>query len=162
MPASRSLHDHTIPLLEGGQLDLRSLSGKYVLLVNVASECGYTHQYRALQELRDHGAGHLEVLGLPCNDFGGQEPGDPASIRTFCTTRFGVTFPLTEKVRCLGEDLHPLVRWLTRADDNGVADAPVTWNFTKFVAGPDGRWLGSFAPSVHPLDDAILQILEMS
>jgi len=161
MAGPRSLHDHAIPLLEGGHLDFRTLAGKHVLLVNVASACGYTPQYRALQELREHGAGRLEVVGLPCNDFGGQEPGDPATILDFCTTRYGVGFPLTEKVRFQGEDLHPLVRWLTRAEDNGVSDALVTWNFTKFAVSPEGRWLGCFAPSVPPLDEAILHMLHL-
>jgi len=161
MPEAKTLHDLEIGLLDGGTLRFRDLAGRYLLLVNVASACGYTPQYRALQELHSSAPDHLCVVGLPCNDFGAQEPGAPAEILAFCERNYGVTYPLTEKIRILGEEAHPVIRWLSSRAWNGVADAQIAWNFTKFVVSPEGRWLGSFPPGVSPLDEPVLDLLAL-
>lgn len=151
----RSIRDTNLSLLDGTPLDWSRFSGRHLLIVNVASECGYTPQYAQLQELHDAAGDALDVLGVPCNDFGGQEPGSPDQIRDFCSTTYGVTFPLTEKVRITG-DPHPLYAWLTREALNGVSDAEVDWNFNKFLIGPDGDWLARYPSAVTPFDEDIL------
>jgi glutathione peroxidase len=161
MPDTKTLHDLEIGLLNGGTLRFRDLAGRYLLLVNVASACGYTPQYRQLQELQASAPDHLRVVGMPCNDFGAQEPGDPAEIRTFCERNYGVSFLLTEKIRIQGDSAHPVIRWLCTRTLNGVADAEIAWNFTKFVVSPEGRWLGTFPPGVSPLDEPVLDLLAL-
>ena len=156
MDSSTSFYSFTLPLLTGGELPFRSLRGRKVLQVNVASECGFTPQYRQLQELHEHARDHLAIIGLPCNDFGSQEPGTPEEIRTFCDQRYQITFPLTAKVRITSDPIHPLYQWLTSMDQNGVRNYPVTWNFTKFLISGEGQWLDAFGPAVSPFADEIL------
>jgi glutathione peroxidase len=156
-----SIHDLSISTLEGGELPLRTLAGRRILIVNVASECGYTPQYSQLQELHTYAGDRVAVIGVPCNDFGGQEPGGARDIQAFCTNRFGVTFPLTEKVKILRAPRHPLYDWLCRADLNGVSHAEVPWNFTKFVLSEEGHWVGCFPPSATPLDETLLHALKI-
>lgn len=158
MTPTTSLHNFTLQRLEGQPLDFSTFKGKKVLLVNVASACGYTPQYRQLQELYEAHADKLVVVGLPCNDFGGQEPGSSTEIREFCQVRYGVTFPLTEKVKIKGTP-HPLYAWLTQAALNGVADHNVTWNFCKFLIDEAGQLMHFYPSSVSPIDPAILDQL---
>lgn len=146
-----------MPLLDGGSISFEPFKGKYLILVNVASECGFTPQYRQLQELYSQYSDQVQVIGLPCNDFGGQEPGSPEEILSFCDQRYQVTFPLTEKVNITTQPVHSLYSWLTRKEYNGVRDFPVTWNFTKFLISPEGIWLGGYGPTVSPFADEILQ-----
>jgi glutathione peroxidase len=140
-----TIHDVEIDALAGGPLDLSAFRGSVLLVVNVASRCGLTPQYAALQTLyttyRDRG---LEVLGVPCNQFGGQEPGTATEIGEFCQANYGVTFPLTEKVDVNGPNRHPLYRELVGDGDD------IQWNFEKFLVGPDGTVEGRFAPGVTP------------
>lgn len=140
----------------GGELPFHSLKGRKVLLVNVASACGYTPQYRQLQELHEHAGERLAIIGLPCNDFGQQEPGSGDEIRTFCDQRYQITFPLTAKIRITSTPIHPLYLWLTQQARNEVRDYPVNWNFTKFLISEEGKWLDAFAPAVSPFADEIL------
>lgn len=154
MTTAQSLHDFTLNSLEGQPLDFSTFKGKKVLLVNVASACGYTPQYSQLQELHEAYGDRLVVVGAPCNDFGGQEPGTSTEIREFCQVRYGVTFPLTEKVKIKGTP-HPLYAWLTQADHNGVADHNVSWNFCKFLVDEAGQLVAFYPSSVSPLDAAI-------
>ena len=129
-------HDFTLDAIGGGPLPLSQYSGKVLLLVNVASQCGYTRQYAGLEALaRELGGDGVVVIGVPCNQFGAQEPGTEAEIQAFCSTKFNVTFPMTRKVDVKGPGAHPLYRWLT-AETGG---APIGWNFEKFVVGKDGR-----------------------
>ncbi|MBM4279199.1 MAG: glutathione peroxidase [Deltaproteobacteria bacterium] len=129
-------HDFNFDGIGGGPLPLQQFAGKVLLIVNVASRCGYTKQYAGLEALaRDLAADGVVVIGVPCNQFGAQEPGTEAEIHTFCSTKFGVTFPLTRKVEVKGPGAHPLYRWLT-AETGGAA---IGWNFEKFVIGKDGR-----------------------
>ncbi|MBK9151464.1 MAG: glutathione peroxidase [Saprospiraceae bacterium] len=153
-----NIYDIRINNIHFQPMDLRKFEGKKLLIVNVASACGYTPQYAQLQELKDNFEDKLEILGCPCNDFGGQEPGDESSILEFCTTRYAVGFPLTQKIG-IRTDMHPLYQWLCKKEYNGVSDAEVRWNFHKFLIDENGKWLAEFSSSVSPLDDVILQFL---
>jgi glutathione peroxidase len=147
-------HQYTFAALGGGtELPLSGWAGKPVLIVNTASYCGYTPQYRDLEALwqsyRDKG---LVVLGVPSNDFGAQEPGSAAEIKTFCETNYSVDFPLADKVKVLGANAHPFYRWV--AQELGEGAAP-RWNFHKYLIGPDGTLAGTWPSSVRPTDAAI-------
>ena len=150
--------DFTFPKLGGGTIDLREFAGKAILIVNVASACGFTSQYRQLQSLWDskRGAG-LVVLGVPCNDFGAQEPGDDAKIGEFCTGQYQVTFPMTGKVEILGANRHPFYQWI--ATELGSEALP-RWNFHKFLIGKDGALEASFPSNVTPLGVDMLGAVE--
>jgi glutathione peroxidase len=142
-----TLHDFTVRALDGSELDLGQFKGKAVLVVNVASRCGFTPQYKGLQALwAERGADGLVVLGVPANEFGAQEPGTEADIKGFCDTTYGVTFPMTRKLVVKGEGQHPLYAWLTAAD--GAGD--VRWNFEKFLVGKDGAVVSRFRSNVAP------------
>lgn len=152
---SNNIYDININLLDASKLNWEDYKGKKILIVNVASECGYTPQYTNLQELTDTYGESLVVLGVPCNDFGGQEPGDAGEIQQFCSTKYRVTFPMTEKV-AISKNTHPLYQWLTQKTENGVSNHEVKWNFTKFLINSDGTLHTSYPSSVDPLDDKIL------
>ncbi len=156
-----TLYDTTISSLDGGQLELGQLKGKAVLIVNVASRCGLTPQYEALEKLheryRDRG---FTVLGVPCNQFGQQEPGSPEEIATFCSMTYGVTFPMTDKIDVNGPQRHALYQHLTaRADAEGEA-GDVQWNFEKFLVSPDGDIVARFRPQVLPDADEVVTAVE--
>lgn len=144
--------------IEGNPLPLAQFRGRPLLVVNTASLCGYTYQYAALQRLwtryRERG---LVVLAVPSNDFGNQEPGTNAQIKTFCETNFGIDFPMTEKVRVRGPDAHPFFAWLRR--ELGEQAVP-RWNFHKFLIGPDGRALATWPSRVEPDSPAITEAIE--
>jgi glutathione peroxidase len=146
-----SIHDFTEKTLDGHDKKLADYRGKVLLVVNVASRCGLTPQYTALESLykeyKDEG---LEVLGFPCNDFAGQEPGTEAEIQAFCSTNYDVTFPLFKKVRVLGDQREPLYQYLTteRSEPDGPGD--IAWNFAKFVIGKDGNVVARFSPKTAP------------
>lgn len=142
--------------IEGRPLNLSQFKGKKLLIVNVASECGYTPQYALLQDLHKHFSDKIAILACPCNDFGAQEPGTPEEIAEFCRREFSVSFALTEKVKILGDDAHPLYQWLTQADRNGIADSDVKWNFQKYLVNEDGSYAEMLPSSVSPLDTRIL------
>lgn len=145
---TKTLYDFKAKTLDGKDFDFSSLKGKKVLIVNTASECGYTPQYKELQELYDkYGkGGKFAILGFPCNQFGGQEPGTATEIKTFCTKNYGVTFQMMEKVDVKGDKQHPLYKWLTSKSENGVGDSEVKWNFGKYMINADGT-LHGYAPS---------------
>ena len=157
------LGDFTLPLLDGTLQPLAAYAGKVVLVVNTASKCGLTPQYEGLEALwRDHGAAGLVVLGMPCNQFGGQEPGTEAEIADFCELNFGVSFPLFAKLDVNGPNEHPLYTWLKAAAPGIFGSEAIKWNFTKFLIGRDGRVVARFAPDTQPADlaDAIVQQLK--
>ena len=144
-----SLHNYTAVSIEGKPINFADYKGKMVLIVNVASECGYTKQYAQLQELYENEAlkGRFEIVGFPSNEFGGQEPGSESEILAFCQTRFGVTFPLTQKTWVKAKTKrHPVYEFLTKKNLNDVDDYEVTWNFWKFLCDEDGDLLAVFAP----------------
>lgn len=155
-----SIHNYSLPSIEGKTINFADYKGKPILVVNVASECGYTPQYAQLQELYEHFKDKIVVVGVPCNDFGSQEPGNDSQISQFCTLRYGVTFPLTTKVG-IKTDTHPLYQFLTQKALNGVQDSSVKWNFQKYVLNADGQLIGMFPSGTSPLDDAVLQALNV-
>jgi glutathione peroxidase len=137
--------------LAGTPLDETELDGRTVLVVNVASRCGLTPQYAGLERLQErYGERGLTVLGVPCNQFAGQEPGTAEEIQTFCSTTYGVSFPLTEKLDVNGPDRHPLYRALVETADASGEAGDVQWNFEKFLVSPDGGTLARFRPTVEP------------
>ena len=137
--------------LDGKDVELSKYQGKVVLFVNVASECGYTGQYKGLQALHDkYGKDGLAVVGVPCNDFGKQEPGTPDQIAGFCKKNYGVTFDLLEKVSITGKEPAPLYKLLTSKDANAKTAGAVKWNFTKFLIGKNGEVVARFEPDVEP------------
>ena len=156
-----AISDTPIASLDGSPLDLSQFDGKATLVVNVASRCGLTPQYTGLEELHERYKGRgFSVLGVPCNQFAGQEPGTAEEIATFCSTTYGITFPITEKVDVNGSDRHPLYERLTAtADANGEA-GDVQWNFEKFLVGPDGQMVGRFRPMVAPDADELVAAIE--
>ena len=154
-----SIHSYKTTSIEGAPLDLSTFAGHKMLIVNVASACGYTPQYQQLQELHEQFSDKIAVIGFPCNDFGAQESGNEAEIKEFCTARFGVTFPLSAKVG-IKQNTHPIYEFLTKKDLNGVADSEVRWNFQKYLLNEKGELMQMFPSSVSPLDEAILNTLE--
>jgi glutathione peroxidase len=146
--------------LDGQELDLPAANAKATLLVNTASKCGFTGQYEGLQALHERFAGRgLLVVGLPCNDFMGQEPGSGEEILNFCSMNFDVSFPLTEKLHVKGEEQHPLYTFLTTQSPVGLNGA-IKWNFTKFLLDASGRPVARFEPAVKPLDDELIAAIE--
>lgn len=154
-----AFHDLTLKALNGEDLTLAPFKGQVVLVVNVASKCGLTPQYKALENLyqqyKDKG---LTVIGLPCNQFAGQEPGSEEEIRTFCNLNYGVTFPLGGKLEVNGPQRHALYRLL--AGEGAEFPGDISWNFEKFLVGKDGRVLARFAPRTTPDDPAVVQAIE--
>ena len=147
-----SIHQYKIKSLTGREIDFSAFAGKKILIVNVASECGFTPQYAQLQELYEHFSDKIAVVGFPCNDFGGQEPGDAAAIHNFCSVNYGVTFPLTEKVAILGKSPHPIYKWLTSKSKNGVLDSEVSWNFQKYLLDEEGKLVKMLPSNISPFD----------
>ena len=157
-----SLHDTPIARLDGTPATLGEITGgRPALLVNVASKCGLTPQYAGLEELHEKlGPRGFTVVGIPCNQFGGQEPGSPAEIAEFCSATYGVTFPMTEKIEVNGDGRHPLYDELTRAADEQGRTGDIAWNFEKFVLDADGRVVARFNPSVEPDDARLSEAIE--
>jgi glutathione peroxidase len=156
-----ALFDVKISALDGSPLDTAALDGKAVLVVNVASRCGMTPQYSDLEQLQERYADRgFTVLGIPCNQFGGQEPGTPEEIATFCSTTYGVTFPMTEKVEVNGPGRHPLYETLTAVEDADGTAGDVQWNFEKFLVGPDGQVRARFRPRTPPTSPEVVSAVE--
>ncbi len=157
--ADQTAHDFNFTSIDGNSLALSSFAGKTVLVVNTASRCGFTGQYANLQTLwetyRDRG---LVVLGVPSNDFGGQEPGSEEEIKRFCDVNFDVDFPMTEKVSVKGQDAHPFYQWA--ADTLGSKAVP-GWNFHKYLIGPDGQLVDWFASPISPTSGAVTAAIEV-
>lgn len=143
--------------IEGNAYDLSQLKGKKVLVVNTASKCGFTPQYEDLQSLYEkHGGEDFTIIGFPANNFKNQEPGSNEQIKEFCTSNYGVTFPMMSKISVKGDDIHPLYNWLTKKDNNNVMDAKVKWNFQKFMINEDGELVDVAYSRTNPLDDKIV------
>jgi glutathione peroxidase len=156
-----SFYDVSISGLDGSPMDLSNLAGKEVLVVNVASKCGLTPQYEGLEQLQKRYADKgFTVLGVPCNQFAGQEPGSAEEIQTFCSVTYGVTFPLTEKVDVNGEERHPLYELLTEVADSEGKAGDIQWNFEKFLISPDGKVVGRFRPLVEPGSEELVAAIE--
>ena len=146
-----SVYEHTINGLDGRPLDLKNFAGKVTLVVNVASQCGLTPQYAGLEQLqKEFGERGFTVLGVPCNQFGGQEPGSSEEIATFCETHYGVSFPLTEKVEVNGPGRHPLYAQLAQTADADGQAGDIQWNFEKFLVSGEGTVIARFRPRTEP------------
>lgn len=156
-----SFHSLTAVDIHGQPFTFEQLKGHKVIVVNTASECGYTPQYKQLQELYAAYQGKgLIIVGFPCNQFGGQEPGSAEQIESFCQKNYGVTFPLMEKVDVKGKAQHPVYHWLTSKAENGAMDSEVKWNFHKFLVDEDGRLVMSLESGVSPLDERVVSWLD--
>ena len=154
-----SYYDITITQLHGSTLVLSDLQGKYILIVNVASKCGFTPQYRELEQLYQKHKEELIIIGVPCNQFGSQEPGTPSEIESFCERNYGVNFIITEKVNVKGEKQHPLYQWLTRKQSNGSSNSVVRWNFQKYLIDKEGRLIDFFYSITSPSSRKITKYL---
>ncbi len=148
-----------VAALDGGTIDFSKFKGKKILIVNTASKCGYTPQYEGLEELYKTHGDKLVIVGFPANNFGGQEPGTNSEIKEFCTKNYGVTFPMAAKVSVKGDDIAPIFQWLTNKSKNGVMDASIKWNFTKFLLNENGELLEVFESNVTPMSEEILSKL---
>jgi len=156
-----TLYDNEIAGLDGTPDRLVDQAGKVTLMVNVASKCGLTPQYEGLERVHERYADRgFSVLGFPCNQFLGQEPGSPTEIAEFCSTTYGVTFPMFEKIDVNGDDRHPLYTELTGSPDSEGYTGDIRWNFEKFLVGPDGTVLARFAPQVEPEDATVIEAIE--
>jgi glutathione peroxidase len=155
------IFDTEISTLDGSPDALGPLGGRTALIVNVASRCGLTPQYEQLEQIHEqYSERGFTVIGVPCNQFLEQEPGTAEEIATFCSTTYGVTFPLTEKIEVNGENRHPLYEQLVEAPDDEGHTGDIRWNFEKFLVGGDGRVIGRFAPQVAPDDPKIISAIE--
>jgi glutathione peroxidase len=149
-------YDFKVKTLEGGTFDFSTLKGKKVMVVNTASKCGNTPQYKDLEALYVKYSDEMVIIGFPANNFGSQEPGTAAEIRKFCTENYGVTFPLMEKISVKGADMAPIYKWLTSKKENGVRDSEVTWNFQKYLIDEKGKLVDVLDPKEKPASDKIL------
>lgn len=157
--AAVTIYDFKVPGLDGNQIDLSAYKGKKILIVNTASKCGYTPQYKDLEELYEKYKDKLVIVGFPANNFKQQEPGTNVEIKEFCTKNYGVTFPMAEKVSVKGEDIHPLFKYLTEeAAKMGVED-PIKWNFTKFLIDEKGKLVTVFPSKVNPTSEEVTKYL---
>lgn len=156
----KSFYDFTVKTIDGKDLPLSTFKGKKVLVVNVASKCGFTPQYAKLQELyTQYGNDNFVIIGFPANNFLHQEPGSDEEIKQFCTLNYGVTFPMMAKISVKGKDIAPLYQWLTQKSENGVEDAKVSWNFQKFLIDENGNWVASFSPTTDPMSEKIISLI---
>ena len=158
--SAQSIHSFKVKSNDGGQIDLSKYKGKKIMVVNTASKCGYTPQYEQLQKVYSQYKDKLVIIGFPCNQFGGQEPGSNEEIAAFCQKNYGVNFPLADKVDVKGGTQAPIYQWLTQKTKNGVLDATISWNFNKFLLDENGKMLAYFPSNVKPDSEAILSYLK--
>ncbi len=154
-----SIYDFKVPALDGTSIDFSKYKGQKIMIVNTASFCGNTHQYKDLEALYEKDKGKLVIVGFPANNFGAQEPGSNGEIKEFCTKNYGVTFPMAEKVSVKGDDVAPIYKYLSeQAAAKGFAD-PVKWNFGKFLLDENGNLIATFSPKTEPMSEEILKYL---
>ena len=158
--SQESFYDLNLKSIDDKNINFSSFKGKFVLIVNVASKCGFTPQYKALEELYNEYKDNLVVIGVPCNQFGGQEPNSQSEIKEFCSANFGVSFLLSEKIKVKGSDKHPLYKWLTEKDKNGKSNSNVNWNFQKYLISDSGELINYFYSTTSPKSSKITAFLE--
>lgn len=157
----KTIYDYKVDALEEGKtINFADFKGKKILIVNTASECGFTPQYKDLEQISKEYGDKLVVVGFPANNFGGQEPGSNVEIGAFCEKNYGVTFPLAAKVSVKGDDTAPIFKYLTEKNLNGVKDSKILWNFTKFLIDENGKLIDSYVSNVKPTDEAIVKHLK--
>ena len=155
-----SIYDIEINSLRNNPIQLSDFKGKHILFVNVASKCGFTPQYKDLEKLHQEYKDNLVIIGVPCNQFGKQEPGSANEIEEFCQVNYGVSFLITEKVDVKGSDQHPLYSWLTSKDFNGKKSSSVKWNFQKYFVSPEGKLIDYFFSITKPTSSKITKHLK--
>jgi glutathione peroxidase len=161
MAGEKSIFDFTMNSIDGQSAPLSNFKGKVVLLVNVASRCGFTPQYSGLENIYEKYKNRgFVIVGIPANNFGSQEPGTNVEIKTFCSTKYNVTFPMMAKVSVKGSDITPLYQFLTDKSANPTTGGEIQWNFTKFLIGPDGKPIARFEPNVTPDDPHVMSAIE--
>lgn len=156
----KSIYNYKINSIDGKPINLAAFKGKKILFVNVASECGFTKQYSELQELHKKYKDKLVIIGLPCNQFGGQEPGTAMEIQSFCQRNFGVEFLITEKINVKGNEQHPIYQWLTKKELNGAKNSGVKWNFQKYLVDENGKFIDYYYSITNPLSEKIIKHLK--
>lgn len=157
---AKSIHDFKVESLSGDTIDFSGFKGKKILVVNTASECGFTPQYEELEKLYETYKDKLVIVGFPANNFGGQEPGSNHEIATFCQKNYGVTFPMAAKVSVKGKDIAPIYKFLTDKKENGVKNTTILWNFTKILLNENGEVIDSFVSTTKPMSDSITKYLK--
>ncbi len=157
--ARTSFYDIQINDLKGKAINLSEYKNKHILFVNVASKCGFTPQYESLEKLSNTYKNNLVVIGVPCNQFGKQEPGNSSEIEEFCQVNYGVSFVITEKIEVKGDDIHPLYEWLTLRSFNGKKSSSVKWNFQKYLLNPEGKLIDYFFSITKPFSSKITKHL---
>nr|WP_163379614.1 glutathione peroxidase [Cyclobacterium sp. SYSU L10401] len=160
MNIQENFYDFTMNDIDGNPVDFSAFKGKKLLIVNVASKCGYTPQYAELQELYEAYKDQITILAFPANNFGGQEPGTNEDIKSFCSENYGVTFPMFEKISVKGVDKHPLYRWLSDKNLNGWNNTEPSWNFCKYFINEKGELVKFFPSSVKPMDEEIIALIK--
>lgn len=157
-PPNESIYNLSFTDIDGNLVSLNQFKGKKILIINTASKCGFTPQYEELQKL--HVAyPDLVMIGFPCNQFMGQEPGNSSDIKSFCTKNYGVSFLMTEKIDVKGKNQHPVYQWLTQKSKNGVENSTVSWNFNKYLISENGTYLAHFQSSTQPMSQEIIQLI---
>jgi glutathione peroxidase len=156
---SPGFYDFKVATLDGKEFDFASLKGKKVMIVNTASKCGFTPQYKELEDLYNKYSNEFVIIGFPANNFGSQEPGTAAEIREFCTNNYGVTFPMMAKISVKGEDMSPVYKWLTSRSENGVMDSEVKWNFQKYLIDGNGKLVDVLYSKESPESEEVLNWL---
>ena len=155
-----SIYDININSLQGKAINLKDFKGKHLLFVNVASKCGFTPQYKGLEKLFKDYKENLQVIGVPCNQFGSQEPGNANDIEEFCEVNYGVSFLMTEKIDVKGSNQHPLYSWLTKKDFNGKKNSSVKWNFQKYLVDDNGNLIDYYFSITKPTSSKIIKYLK--
>ena len=157
---SKTIYDYKVESLDGQEINFANFKGKKILVVNTASECGFTPQYADLEKLSKEYENNLVIVGFPANNFGGQEPGSNTEIGAFCEKNFGVTFPMAAKVSVKGDDTAPIFKFLTEKDLNGVKNTAILWNFTKFLIDENGHLIDTFISTTKPTSESITKYLK--
>lgn len=155
----KTIHDFKVEALDGEDINFADFKGKKILIVNTASECGFTPQYADLEAVYNKFKDQLVVVGFPANNFGGQEPGSNEEIATFCQKNFGVTFPMASKVSVKGDDIAPIFEYLTKKELNGVKNTTILWNFTKFLLDENGKLIDTYISTTKPNSESITKHL---
>ncbi len=159
----KNFHTFSATTIDGKTLDFSTLKGKKVLVVNTASKCGLTPQYKELEELyKQYGGDKFTIIGFPANNFMSQEPGTDEEIKQFCEVNYGVTFQMMSKISVKGDDMHPIYRWLTTKDENGVMDSKVSWNFQKYMIDENGNLVDFVEPKKSPMTEKIVNWIKGS
>ena len=156
---AKSIHTFKVDALDGSTIDFSAFKGKKILVVNTASECGYTAQYEGLEALYKKYQYKLVIVGFPANNFGGQEPGSNQQIKEFCKKNYGVSFPMAAKISVEGSDIAPIYKWLCSKAENGVMDAKISWNFNKFLLDENGFIIAKFESKVKPMSNELVSKL---